>query len=65
MVVFVTVEWSERAKQIAKLWRKLTNEQKAPYLAKARENRAASRVQKSQKVRYDIFRSVLHRLGFV
>ena len=25
-------EWSERAKQIAKLWRKVPTEQRAPYL---------------------------------
>uniref|UniRef100_A0A2C9KCS1 Uncharacterized protein n=1 Tax=Biomphalaria glabrata TaxID=6526 RepID=A0A2C9KCS1_BIOGL len=42
-------DWSERCKQIAKLWRKLTPEEKAPYLSKARKNRTSSRVQKAQK----------------
>ncbi|GFS15633.1 histone-lysine N-methyltransferase 2C, partial [Elysia marginata] len=42
-------DWSERSKQIAKLWRKLNPEEKAPYLAKARKNRTSSRVQKAQK----------------
>ncbi|KAK6183545.1 hypothetical protein SNE40_011007 [Patella caerulea] len=42
-------EWPERAKQIAKLWRKLSHDQKAPYLAQARKNRTSSRVQKAQR----------------
>ncbi|XP_052230616.1 uncharacterized protein LOC127844448 isoform X3 [Dreissena polymorpha] len=32
-------DWSERSKQIAKIWRKLTPEEKQPYLLKARKNR--------------------------
>ncbi|XP_070175347.1 histone-lysine N-methyltransferase 2C-like isoform X3 [Littorina saxatilis] len=42
-------EWSERSKQIAKLWRKLKPEEKMPFLAKARKNRTSHRVQKAQK----------------
>ncbi|XP_059154742.1 histone-lysine N-methyltransferase 2C-like isoform X4 [Physella acuta] len=42
-------DWSERSKQIAKLWRRLTPDEKAPYLSKARKNRTSSRVQKAQK----------------
>ncbi|GFN93146.1 histone-lysine N-methyltransferase [Plakobranchus ocellatus] len=42
-------DWSERSKQIAKLWRKLNPDEKAPYLSKARKNRTSSRVQKAQK----------------
>ncbi|XP_048237798.1 histone-lysine N-methyltransferase 2C-like isoform X4 [Haliotis rufescens] len=42
-------DWAERSKQIAKLWKKLTPEEKAPFLAKARKNRTSSRVQKAQK----------------
>ncbi|CAG7629500.1 unnamed protein product [Allacma fusca] len=41
--------WAERSKQIAKIWRGLSTEKRAPYLQKARENRAASRMQKSQQ----------------
>lgn len=43
--------WADRFKQILKKWRTLSNEQKAPYLAKARENRSAIRMKKAQQVR--------------
>ncbi|ODN00515.1 Histone-lysine N-methyltransferase 2C, partial [Orchesella cincta] len=46
--------WSERAKQISKIWRSLSSEKKAPYLQKARENRAASRMQKAQQLSVEI-----------
>uniref|UniRef100_UPI00358F6248 histone-lysine N-methyltransferase 2C-like isoform X2 n=1 Tax=Myxine glutinosa TaxID=7769 RepID=UPI00358F6248 len=41
-------EWSTRAKQIAKLWRKASTEERAPYLQKARDNRAALRITRAQ-----------------
>lgn len=47
--------WADRFKQILKKWRTLSNEQKAPYLAKARENRSAIRMKKAQQVRKFIF----------
>ncbi|XP_052804919.1 histone-lysine N-methyltransferase 2D-like isoform X3 [Mya arenaria] len=34
-------DWSERSKQIAKIWRKLTPDEKQPYLLKARKNRGS------------------------
>ncbi|XP_028966608.1 histone-lysine N-methyltransferase 2D-like [Galendromus occidentalis] len=37
--------WTDRAKQIAKIWRNLPNEQRAPYVQKARENRKSRLVQ--------------------
>ncbi|RWS27476.1 hypothetical protein B4U80_04620, partial [Leptotrombidium deliense] len=40
--------WNDRVKQISKYWRQLSSEQRQPYLQKARENRAASRMQKAQ-----------------
>ena len=40
--------WTERVKQIAKLWRQLPSNERQPFLLKARENRAASRQTKSQ-----------------
>jgi histone-lysine N-methyltransferase MLL3 len=40
--------WTERCKQIQKLWRQLPTPERQPYLLKARENRAASRVTKAQ-----------------
>ncbi|KAL5009713.1 hypothetical protein ScPMuIL_012018 [Solemya velum] len=46
-------EWPERAKQIAKLWRKLSQDEKQPYLLKARKNRASCRVQKNPKASQD------------
>lgn len=47
--------WSDRLKQISKLWRQLSTDQRQPFLQKARENRAASRVQKSQSQSSDSF----------
>ncbi|XP_054161923.1 histone-lysine N-methyltransferase 2C-like [Oppia nitens] len=40
--------WNERIKQISKLWRQLPTDQRQPFLQKARENRAANRIQKAQ-----------------
>lgn len=42
--------WSERCKQILKKWRALSNDKKTPYLTQARDNRAASRMKKTQQV---------------
>ncbi|KAM7369523.1 hypothetical protein PAMP_010841 [Pampus punctatissimus] len=41
-------EWSTRVKQIAKLWRKASSQDRAPYVQKARDNRAAQRINKVQ-----------------
>ncbi|XP_028327720.1 histone-lysine N-methyltransferase 2C isoform X3 [Gouania willdenowi] len=41
-------EWSTRVKQIAKLWRKASTQDRAPYVQKARDNRAALRINKVQ-----------------
>uniref|UniRef100_T1IZ38 Histone-lysine N-methyltransferase 2C n=1 Tax=Strigamia maritima TaxID=126957 RepID=T1IZ38_STRMM len=46
--------WNERSKQIAKIWRGLPADTRQPYLQKARENRAASRVQKAQQMKADV-----------
>lgn len=42
--------WSDRYKQIIKKWRTLSNEQKAPYLQQAKDNRSALRMKKQQQV---------------
>lgn len=42
-------DWSSRCKQIMKLWRKVPAADKAPYLQKAKDNRAAHRINKVQK----------------
>ncbi|XP_075758091.1 LOW QUALITY PROTEIN: histone-lysine N-methyltransferase 2D [Pelodiscus sinensis] len=42
-------DWSSRCKQIMKLWRKVPPPDKAPYLQKAKDNRAAHRINKVQK----------------
>lgn len=47
----VVSAWSERCKQILKKWRALPNDKRAPYLAQARDNRAAVRIKKTQPVR--------------
>ncbi|XP_069086588.1 histone-lysine N-methyltransferase 2D isoform X2 [Pleurodeles waltl] len=39
-------DWSNRCKQIMKLWRKVPAPDKAPYLQKAKDNRAAQRINK-------------------
>ncbi|XP_054620989.1 histone-lysine N-methyltransferase 2C-like isoform X3 [Dunckerocampus dactyliophorus] len=39
-------EWSTRVKQIAKLWRKASSQDRAPFVQRARDNRAAQRINK-------------------
>jgi hypothetical protein len=51
LISFILAAWAERSKQIAKIWRGLPAEARAPFLQQARENRAASRMQKAQQVR--------------
>uniref|UniRef100_A0AAV2JQ26 [Histone H3]-lysine(4) N-trimethyltransferase n=1 Tax=Knipowitschia caucasica TaxID=637954 RepID=A0AAV2JQ26_KNICA len=41
-------DWATRVKQIAKLWRKASSQDRAPYVQKARDNRAALRINKVQ-----------------
>ena len=36
--------WPDRMKQIAKIWKNLPNEKRAPYVQRARENRTANRM---------------------
>ncbi|XP_077869300.1 histone-lysine N-methyltransferase 2C-like, partial [Saccoglossus kowalevskii] len=43
-------DWTSRAKQIAKIWRKASTDERAPFLQRARENRAAQRLKEAQKV---------------
>lgn len=49
--------WNDRYKQIIKKWRTLSNEQKAPYLQQAKDNRSALRMKKQQQVCNSIFLS--------
>ncbi|XP_016298872.1 histone-lysine N-methyltransferase 2C-like isoform X4 [Sinocyclocheilus anshuiensis] len=41
-------DWATRVKQIAKLWRKASSQERAPYVQKARDNRAALRINRVQ-----------------
>ncbi|XP_023181708.1 histone-lysine N-methyltransferase 2C-like isoform X7 [Xiphophorus maculatus] len=41
-------DWSTRVKQITKLWRKASSQDRAPFVQKARDNRAAQRINKAQ-----------------
>ncbi|KAJ8921946.1 hypothetical protein NQ315_008580 [Exocentrus adspersus] len=41
--------WSDRYKQIIKKWRTLSQDQKAPYLQQARDNRSQLRMKKAQQ----------------
>ncbi|KAG9353517.1 hypothetical protein JZ751_018184 [Albula glossodonta] len=43
-------QWSRRCKQIMKIWRKASAVEKAPFLQKAKDNRAAQRICRAQKV---------------
>lgn len=43
-------DWSSRCKQIMKIWRKISAADKVPFLQKAKDNRAAQRINKAQKV---------------
>ena len=50
--------WTDRIKQIGKIWKNLPNERRAPYVTRARENRTASRINKppvSLHVAFSIF----------
>ncbi|XP_060794449.1 histone-lysine N-methyltransferase 2D isoform X5 [Neoarius graeffei] len=42
-------DWASRCKQIMKIWRKVSAPDKAPFLQKAKDNRAAQRISKAQK----------------
>ena len=42
--------WTERIKQIAKIWKTLPNEKRQPYVQQARENRTANRVGKTVRL---------------
>ncbi|XP_030590027.1 histone-lysine N-methyltransferase 2D isoform X2 [Archocentrus centrarchus] len=42
-------DWASRCKQIMKIWRKVPAADKVPYLQKAKDNRAAQRINKAQK----------------
>ncbi|XP_068589687.1 histone-lysine N-methyltransferase 2D isoform X4 [Cebidichthys violaceus] len=42
-------DWASRCKQIMKVWRKVSAADKVPYLQKAKDNRAAQRINKAQK----------------
>ena len=50
--------WSDRIKQIAKIWKSLPIEKRQPYVQQARENRTASRMNK--QVRTMIERHILY-----
>ncbi|XP_068182905.1 histone-lysine N-methyltransferase 2D [Antennarius striatus] len=42
-------DWASRCKQIMKIWRKVSAADKVPYLQKAKDNRAAQRINKAQR----------------
>ncbi|KAJ8260144.1 hypothetical protein GJAV_G00177570 [Gymnothorax javanicus] len=42
-------DWSSRCKQIMKIWRKISPAEKAPFLQKAKDNRATQRISRAQK----------------
>lgn len=47
--------WSDRYKQIIKKWRTLSQDQKAPFLQQARDNRSQLRMKKAQQVSFLMF----------
>ena len=48
--------WTDRIKQIAKIWKSLPNEKRQPYVQHARENRTASRMNKQVSNHIMMFR---------
>lgn len=46
--------WNDRYKNMIKKWRTLNQDQKAPYLQKARDNRSQLRMKKAQQVSFFI-----------
>ena len=44
--------WTDRIKQIAKIWKNLPNEKRQPYVQQARENRTANRVGKQVRTHF-------------
>ncbi|KAJ8012094.1 hypothetical protein DPEC_G00065110 [Dallia pectoralis] len=54
-------DWSTRVKQIAKLWRKASSQDRAPYVQKARDNRAALRINKVQMSNESVKRQQCHQ----
>ncbi|XP_019900094.2 histone-lysine N-methyltransferase 2C isoform X3 [Esox lucius] len=54
-------DWSTRVKQIAKLWRKASSQDRAPYVQKARDNRAALRINKVQMSNESLKRQQSHQ----
>ena len=44
--------WTDRLKQIAKIWKNLPPDKRQPYVTMARENRTQSRMNKQQQVSY-------------
>ncbi|XP_077428838.1 histone-lysine N-methyltransferase 2D isoform X2 [Vanacampus margaritifer] len=51
-------DWASRCKQIMKIWRKVSAADKAPYLQKAKDNRAAQRINKAQRAESQVCRPV-------
>ena len=53
--------WTDRIKQIAKIWKSLPNEKRQPYVQQARENRTASRMNKQVYVRLK-FKDIMNKV---
>ncbi|XP_068454333.1 histone-lysine N-methyltransferase 2D isoform X3 [Clinocottus analis] len=51
-------DWASRCKQIMKVWRKVSAADKVPYLQKAKDNRAAQRINKAQKAESQVCRPI-------
>ncbi|XP_058499397.1 histone-lysine N-methyltransferase 2D isoform X2 [Solea solea] len=58
-------DWASRCKQIMKIWRKVSAADKAPYLQKAKDNRAAQRISKAQKAESQVCRPIKTEPGRV
>ncbi|XP_048874063.1 histone-lysine N-methyltransferase 2D isoform X4 [Brienomyrus brachyistius] len=56
-------DWTNRCKQIMKIWRKVLAADKVPFLQKAKDNRAAQRINKAQKAEVQVARPVKTEAG--
>ena len=56
-------EWPVRYKEILKLWRKVSTDERKPYLTRAKENRAATKATKAQKLKEEKLEKASPSLG--
>ena len=56
--------WADRIKQIAKIWKKLPNDKRQPYVQAAKENRTDSRMIKEVRIFFTFKNDTNEKLYF-